>query len=153
MATRRKPRSDSIAAQQARAQTLDSPIESPIELSEEERAVFDEIIEGRARDDWDRHLIRKAARLAKVELILEGFIDQVLTEGSSVVNSRGTETMNPAVSAMNSTAGAARSLAAQIGINVSQKGQSKAEGNAKKRAEQDKRKKLKSVGGTKSLLA
>jgi hypothetical protein len=150
MPSTRKPRSDSIAAQTRIAQNADKVIESPIALEGEEQVIFDGLIAGLPADAWDPHMVRAAARLAKLECYLETLIDDAIQDGPISVNARGTETMNPIHSAMTQTSSTVKMLRGSLGLNrnSSSKDPNKAQDKKAKAAVS----KLKAVGG-KDLLA
>ena len=149
----RKPRSDSLTAQQTTAAALDEPIISPIPLTEEETEIFDGLIEGLPRDKWDRCGIRMAARLARLECYLEELIDQVIMEGPVTENNRGTPVSNPLQTAMTTTSSTVKMLRTGLGLSASQRGITEKNTKAQKAQEKKTRAALHAVGGKGDLLA
>ena len=148
----RKPRSDSIDAQLKIQNDLKNPIKSIIELTPEQTAAFNDVIETLPRDSWDRNAIRMAGKLAKLEVYLDGLIDKIISEGPVIVNDRGTPISNPAQTAMTTTASTVKMLRTSLGLSASQRATSKARQRPAIAAERNARSKLQAVGG-KNLLA
>lgn len=78
-------------------------IEPPatMEFTVAQHVAFQEVIGEFAKMDWTPHTIRIAALLARSLVLMEEAQDNVITDGFTSTNARGTEHMNPSVSALN----------------------------------------------------
>lgn len=152
MPTKRKPRSDSVAAQVKLARTLVAKIASPLELNKTEQEIFDGLLEGRPQESWDTHEIRTVAKLAKLEAYMEALINEVLEEGPVVYNDKGTPVSNPKQTAMTTLASTVKMTRSSLGLTASQRGVSKTSQAAQKDAEKKTREAI-SAAQTDDLLA
>jgi hypothetical protein len=144
----RKPRTDSVEAERKVQQAAQDPIKPPIPLTAAQNEVFGEIIEGLPHDRWDRHAIRKAAHLAKMECELEELIERCIEEGPTYVNANGNVMQNPAYGTMMTLGNNVKQVRGILGLNASQRGISEKTTKAAKEAERKSRAALKSVKGS-----
>lgn len=124
MATKRKPRVDSVQGQLAVYHAVSAHVEPPVPLNEDQLVIFEDIVQARAATSWSRHDLRLACNLAKLEAYWNNLFDEVLEEGSTQVNDRGTQIANPKHAAMNQTQSQIQSLTRTLGLSASQTGKS-----------------------------
>ena len=131
----RKERTESINRQQKTLERLATRLEPPIDLSKVELEAFDQIIDGLPQDSWDPYRLRLAAQLARLTLYNEALMIELLEEGPTQRNDRGTQIANPKQSAMNQNQSTIQSLTRTLGIAASQRGISQTSTAASKAAE------------------
>ena len=87
----------------AAAKVIEPP--AKFNLTEDEKLVFQEVIDEFAKVDWTPHSIRLAALLARAITMMTDAQQDLLNEGLSTRNTRGTPVLNPLMSATNQLAG------------------------------------------------
>jgi hypothetical protein len=150
-----KQRVDSPTGMGDLINSFDAPIKPPkgVTLSALELQVFEELIDGLPRDQWDLQGIRMAARLAKLEVYYDHLFECLLEEGSVMENDRGTPVSNPRHSAMTTTFSTLKMMRSTLGLTASQRTPDKAGQTARKAAEKRVRANKPKRGERPSLLA
>lgn len=94
----RSVRADSAAGQKAAVSAAISPEIKPpqhVTLRKADLPFWSAIVRARARDTWTDVDLTKAANLARCQADIEAIQKKVRREGDIIVNSRGTQIVNP----------------------------------------------------------
>lgn len=132
-----KQKRNSIEGRKKALADLAVRIEPPIELSPAETECFDSIVEGLSQTDWSEYRLRLAAQLARLTLWNEGILLELMEEGPTQKNDRGTRIANPKQNAMNANQSTIQSLTRTIGVSASQRGLSQTSTASARKAEKD----------------
>ncbi len=142
----RRPACNSPRGQIELYERLQTKIESPIELNDEETEIFDGIIAELPMDAWEFFRIRRAAELAKLYMEYDTLLAEALREGAA--NLMG---VNPKLKAAHILFTQTERLSRLLGISASQRGISPSTMEKRREAEREAKDALKSASG--GLLA
>jgi P27 family predicted phage terminase small subunit len=126
--------------------------EPPVQLSPEERQIFDKVLRSREVGTWSEWDLVVVCDMVRVQLQFDGAMDAIRRDGRTTVNERGTPVANPETAALNQLAGSLRAFAAQLGLSASQRGVAGSKQSGRNQAEQEAREVIKKVANN-DLLA
>ena len=123
MATRqrRQPINSPERQKELHAQ-LQTRIQPPFKLTEEEQRIFDEYIDGLPMETWDAYRVRLAATAAKTQCHVQEQQNKLDEEGPIVVNDRGTQIANPRHSVLMQSMNLMQTVWRTLGLSASQRG-------------------------------
>lgn len=131
----KKKRCDSVAGITEIAKNLQTKIESPIKLSDDENQIFDRIIESIPSDCWDVWRIELATTLAQLMVTSRHYKKQVEQEGITIESPQGGIKMNPAHTAYVQCVAQMTSITRTLGLSASKQGVDPRELGKRKEAE------------------
>ena len=99
MARVAKPRKDSAAGKALQLKEGRAPVDPIKPLKERARYFFDLYISTRPSFDWSRGDLIRLTQISERQAEVEAFTAQLEAEGYTVINNRGTQIMNPIVTA------------------------------------------------------
>jgi len=110
--------------------------EPPVQLSPEERQIFDKVLRSREVGTWSEWDLVVVCDMVRVQLQFDGAMEAIRRDGRTTVNERGTPVANPETAALNQLAGSLRAFAAQLGLSASQRGVAGSKQSGRNQAEQ-----------------
>ncbi len=122
MAERDRATTSSVDGLTSMFQSIQQVLRSPVELSEEEEDVFNDVIAHREAASWDRHDLRIAGQLAKASVRINRLFQEIDDEGVTTLTQRGTPVANPKVIMLQTLISTQLNLNKTLGLSASQKG-------------------------------
>lgn len=122
MARAERTKKSTITNNLATMVSANTAVQPTLDLSEIELEHFRRVVNSRETSTWSENDRTLACYLAKTYSAMDALWVEVLGEGFTVVNERGTPVANPSTTALNNFTGQARSLNSALGISASQKG-------------------------------
>ena len=137
-ANRRQPANSPTAAIVRFSKQTKLP-EPPVALREDEMPYYYAIVADRELETWTTNHLIMAANLARTLTAMDSLWSDILAEGFTIENFRGTPIANPKCSALTSLTSAMQSLQRTLGLSASQKAVSNAEQGPRNEADRKSR--------------